>query len=252
MSELLCSDHAHGLRSHALFHGSEMYKVFGGLHENVVTGEPAWDTIIGEPIWSYLASHPERGAVFDDSMRTHQSRRLAEMAAAIDLGTPGTIVDVGGGDGALLEEALRQHPAARGILVDTPEVVDRAIERHASRPAMERCEFRGCDMFSGIPAGADVYFLKHVLHDWEDDDCLRILAAFREAMSGASVLVIMESPMGSTHSLYHGWRDLSMMVAGGRERTFEEYEDLVLRSGMAVSSRRQAAWGDAIAVTLPR
>ena len=101
-------------------------------------------------------------------------------------------------------------------------------------------------MFSEIPAGADIYLLKHVLHDWENADCERLLRNCRRAMSGNSRLVVIELPMGGAHSRHDGWRDLSMMVIGGRERMFEEYEELLSRSGMRISLRHQAAWGDVI------
>lgn len=250
LSELLRSDIAHGLHEHALFHGAEMYNALAGLHGNIVTGNPAWEAIVGKPLWSYLSERPQQGAMFDASMRSHQSDDLAEMVAACSIGAADTVVDIGGGDGALLQEVLRQHPDARGILLDTPAVIERAAARYRSAAGMDRCAFHGGDMFREIPAEADVYLLKHVLHDWENTDCGRILGSCRRAMSANSRLVVIELPMGGIHSRYDGWRDLSMMVIGGRERIFEEYEDLLSRSGMRLASRHRAAWGDVIIAKL--
>lgn len=250
LSELLRSDIAHGLHGHALFHGTEMYNVLAGLHENIVTGSPAWEAIVGKSLWLHLSEWPQQGAMFDASMRSHQSDALAEMVAACSIGATDRVVDVGGGDGALLQEVLRQHPGARCILLDTPAVIGRAVERYRSTAEMDRCVFQGGDMFSEVPAGADVYLLKHVLHDWENADCERILGSCRRAMSENSRLVIIESSMGGIHSRHDGWRDLSMMVIGGRERVFDEYEDLLSRSGMKLALRHQAAWGDVITAKL--
>lgn len=250
MSELLRSDIPHGLHGHALFHGTDMYNVLSGLYGNIVTGKPAWEAIIGKPLWSYLSERPQQGAMFDASMRNHQSDALAEMVVACSIGVSDTVVDVGGGDGALLHEVLRQHPGVQGILLDTPAVIGRAAERYRSVAGMDRCVFHGGDMFSKVPAGADVYLLKHVLHDWENSQCERILASCREAMSIDSRLIVIELPMGGVHARHDGWRDLSMMVIGGRERVFAEYEDLLRKSGMTVAARHQAEWGDVITARL--
>lgn len=249
MSELLRRDVEHSVRSHALFSGMEMYHVFGGLHDNVITGTAAWQVVKRETIWSYLSRNAESGALFDATMRSHQARDLVEMAIAVDLKPHETVVDVGGGDGALLEQLLRQQPNADAILVDRPDVVRRAESRRRADTDIARYHFYGSDIFAEIPQGAAVYLLKHVLHDWDDTDCLRLLTVCRAAMTRSSRLIIIESPLGSVQ-LHHGWRDLGMMVLGGRERTFDEYEYLVRSSGMKVVSRSQASWGDMIRVAL--
>jgi hypothetical protein len=127
--------------------------------------------------------------------------------AVIPICPANSVVDVGEGEGVLLQEVLRQHQNARGILVDAPAVVERAEERYRLQKGMDRCEFYGGDIFSDVPAGADVYLLKHVLHDWEDRDCVRIINNCRLAMSATSRLVIIETLMGSVHSRHHAWRD---------------------------------------------
>ena len=127
---------------------------------------------------SYRAAHPEEGAIFDAAMTDIMRRANAHLLAAYDFGRFATVVDVGGGRGAFLGAVLDANPEMRGILFDQPHVVDGAV-------VGERCEVVGGSFFDAVPEGADAYLLKAVLHDWEDDDALAILARCRAAIPAA-------------------------------------------------------------------
>lgn len=159
------------------------------------------------------------------------------VAAAYDFTGFRTIVDVGGGKGALLASILPSAPQARGVNFDQPAVIERARAFISAAALGERCELAAGDFFSAVPAGGDAYLLKYVLHDWPDDDCVAILRNVTRAMrEGAKVLVI-EAVIPPGNDPHPGkFMDINMLViTGGRERTADEYRDLLERSGLRMT-----------------
>jgi hypothetical protein len=192
----------------------------------------------GTDTWAYRAAHPDESAIFDAAMTDIMRRANAHLLAAYDFGRFGTVVDVGGGRGAFLGAVLAANPGMRGILFDQPHVVEGA-------EVGERCEVVGGSFFDAVPEGADAYLLKAVLHDWEDDDALRILARCRAAIPAHGALLVVERDLGAPNENADAkFSDLNMLVGvGGRERTRDEFAELCARGGFALHSATPSAIG---------
>ena len=178
--------------------------------------------------------------------------------AAYDFSAFGTVVDVGGGQGSLLSAILRATPAARGILVDLPHVVETARTLVEERGIADRCELVGGSFFESVPAGGDAYVLKWIVHDWNDADATRILRTVRAAISRAGRLIIFDGvlperittddPVSQSGTLM----DLNMLVnVTGRERTETQFRQLLAAGGFTLSSARSLPSGLGIVEGLP-
>ncbi|HEX3237789.1 MAG TPA: methyltransferase [Gaiellaceae bacterium] len=215
---------------------SEFAHLFGGVFFEATTdlgsstSEPPFPDRFGAGFWEWLANHPAERAAFDAAMAGDRGRP-AERLAALEWREGEVIVDVGGGNGALLVELLRRRPGLRGIVLDLPETVrDETV-------LGERIEFVEGSFFDSVPEG-DAYVLSGILHDWPDDDAARILRTIRSAAPPHARLLINESvirpgnePDGAK------WLDLLMLVlAGGRERDERQWRELLEGAGFQVES----------------
>jgi hypothetical protein len=197
------------------------WAAWGHLLHTVRTGENAFQAVHGMDVWEYRARHPEEGAIFDAAMTGGSRRVNAAVAAAHDFGRYGVIVDVGGGHGALLAGILARYPGVRGVVFDQPAVVAGAEP--------DGFEVVGGSFFEEVPAGADAYLLKSVLHDWEDEPAIEILRTCRRAARAGTALLVVERRLELPLTKFS---DLNMLVGpGGRERTPEEYAALLAAAG---------------------
>ncbi|WP_163505409.1 methyltransferase [Fodinicola acaciae] len=240
LADLLRSDHPERMRDALDLDGfnGRMDLAFTGLLHTVRTGQPAWETVFGAPIWDYLAANPELSATFD-AMMAGSSR--AKAVAEYDWSGVRHLADVGGGSGALLAEVLRANPGIRGTLVDLPDTVDRGRQLLTERGLADRCDFVGQSFFEPLPAGADVYVLAGVLHDWADEEAVAILRRCVDAAGPDGRVLIVESR--STQAM-DAEMDLRMLVfAGGRERDADGFGALAKAVGLRVSHVRTIAPG---------
>jgi hypothetical protein len=239
IGDCLRSDAAEPVGAWAAFVGRPYHwQAWGALLHGVRTGESPFHSVHGTDTWDYRAAHPEESAIFDAAMTDIMRRANAHLLAAYDFGRFGTVVDVGGGRGAFLGAVLETNPQMRGILFDQPHVVEGAV-------VGERCEVVGGSFFEALPEGADAYMLKAVLHDWEDDDALRILARCREATPAHGALLVVERDLGAPNENADAkLSDLNMLVGvGGRERTRDEFARLFADGGFAAVSTTPSAIG---------
>ena len=171
-------------------------------------------------------------------MTSRSSQENAAIVAAYDFAAAHMVVDVGGGQGTLLASILHAHPKARGVLFDLPHVIASARTRMESTGQAARWECVAGDFFTGVPTGGDLYLLKKVIHDWDDERAQRILTNCRTAMSDTGRLLLMEPliPPGNEAS-FNKLLDLLMLVwnAGGRERTEREHQSLLASAGFRLS-----------------
>lgn len=236
MSRYLCSSTKDNLLPLALFHGHEMYQAFWHLTDTVRTGTPAWPSLAKDSVWDYLREHPDRGALFDSTMRINHLDDIRAIVDAYDFSGISTAADIGGGSGSLLRSILSIHASIHGTLFDLPEVVARAKGSGLWDELASQCTFVSGDFFTGIPDDLDLYILMHVLHDWNDEDCIRLLTQCRTSMHSTSRLLIVESLIDDrAQQPPVTWSDLSMMIFGGRERTDGEYRELLAVAGLAVT-----------------
>jgi hypothetical protein len=210
--------------------GHAHFAAWGNLLHAVRTGESAFRSVHGADVWDYRAGHPDEGAVFDRAMTDNTRRTNRRLLAAYDFSPFATVVDVGGGHGALLAALLDAHPGMRGVLFDLPHVVAGASVDEA------RCDVIAGSFFDGVPPGGDAYVLKAIVHDWEDGEALRILQACRDAAPGHARLLVVERDLGAANENPDAkFSDLNMMIGpGGRERTREEFAALFEGAGFAL------------------
>ena len=210
---------------------------FGQLPYSVRTGKSGFERHLGMPIFDWLARNPEDASLFSETMVGFHGEEPPAVAAAYDFTGLGTIVDVGGATGNLLTTVLAAHPGTLGVLFDLPHVVRDARALIAARGLVDRVTIESGDFFVGVPTGGDVYLLSHVLHDWSEERCLAILGHCRRAMHAGSRLLIVEMVIPPGDGPHPGkLLDLMMLVGpGGRERTEQEYADLLARAGLRLA-----------------
>ncbi|MBO0707084.1 MAG: hypothetical protein J2P43_03535 [Candidatus Dormibacteraeota bacterium] len=221
----------------AIMFGSAFHRAaWTGLAESVSTGRPAFSWVHRMPAFEYLSAHPEDAAIFNAAMTTISEAFIATTLPCYDFGRFHTLVDVGGGQGALLGAILARYPGARGVLFDTPGVVEGARRALARMGVGDRSEVIPGSFFDAVPAGADAYLLSNILHDWSDDDAVQILATCRAAMGTCSTLLIFEGVLGDNPAAdpLLTLVDLEMLVTGegARQRTRQELQELFQRAGL--------------------
>jgi SAM-dependent methyltransferase len=202
------------------------------LIDGVRTGGHAFRLEHGTDPWTYRQLHPEEVPIFNRAMNSLSRQVVDSLVAAYDFSRFQTVVDVGGGGGALVAAILGQFPGVRAVLFDLPHVVADARGFIEKAGIAGRCELVGGSFFERVPSGGDAYLLKSVLHDWYDEDVERILKVCHAAMRPGAVLLVLERLLAPPNEGAEGkFSDLNMLVApGGRERTREEW-DAVLRAG---------------------
>jgi hypothetical protein len=239
LSHFLCTGVPGSIRAAIIFRGSEFFFApYGEILHSIETGQPAREKIYGMNAFEHLRGHPETARIFDDAMTNMSLMIGPAIASAYDFGAWGSVMDVGGGNGILLAEILRVHPKLRGVLADLPHVLERARERGylggelAARSAMQPCDF-----FLDVPSGCRAYVMKSVIHDWDDERAHKILVNSRRAVPKDGVLLLVDLGLTEDNLPSMGKViDIAMLVlTGGKERTIEEYRDLLAGAGFRLN-----------------
>jgi O-methyltransferase domain/Dimerisation domain len=238
MGETLRSDAPDSARDRVLAFGTPMrWRLMADLEQAVRTGRTTSRDVMGGSIWDHYTDHPVEGAEFSRAMGEVASYTSEVVAGAVDPAEQGTVLDLGGAHGDLLTGLLQRAPQATGVLFDLPQVVDRARRRVDESPVSDRLHLVGGDFFEKVPP-ADVYVLMRILHDWDDADAHRILAACRRDAPPTARMLVVETlvPDPWAPSPAHLF-DLAMLVLqGGRERTESEYRALLAGAGWQLVS----------------
>jgi hypothetical protein len=212
---------------------------WASLPHTARTGERAFDHAHGTDFFSYLMAHADYADRFNRFMSGVTGRVAGLVADGYDFGPAKTVVDVGGGAGALLRAVLRAHPHMTGTVADIAALRGLAETAIAADGLADRCAFVEADFFAAVPAGADAYLLKSVLHDWDDERAVAILATVRAAMGPHSRLLIVERAMPDTGPapMDDVMSDLTMLaMAPGRERTLAGYTALLAAAGLRLEN----------------
>lgn len=238
LGELLRTDVPDSIAAWAVFSGRPgNWLAWSGLLDSVRTGENAFQSVHNTDVWTYRANHSDESAIFDGAMSSLSRRSNAALLAAFDFGRFRTIIDVGGGNGVVLEAILTAHPNLQGVLFDQPHVVSSATVLFDQAAVADRCKVVGGNFFESVPQGGHAYLLSAVIHDWEDEAALRILTVVRRAMAGDATLLLVErlvAPANTGRDVK--FADLHMLVSpGGRERTQEEFATLLAASGFRLA-----------------
>ena len=210
---------------------------WGHLLHSARDGEPAFPNLYGTNIWEYLAAHPEESAIFGAAMTNLAAGVIEAVVQSYDFSGLSVLVDVGGGEGALLAAILAANTSLRGVLFDLPHVVAGSKDLLERAGVAERCEVVGGSFFEAVPEGADAYLLKSIIHDWDDAAAIEILRTCRAEMPDTGRLLVVERvirPGNEPDRAKFG--DLYMLVAlGGRERTVEEFRSLLAEAGFRLT-----------------
>jgi hypothetical protein len=207
----------------------------GNLDVAIRTGRSGFENAHGRSYFDYLTGERELSATYHRAMG-QLTRQVAEaVPRRYDFTGVGTVLDIGGGDGTLLASVLRHYPRARGVLFDREEAMPSAARAVERAGLTERCAVTAGDFFIGIPAGADHYLLKWILHDWDDNHAAVILHRCREALPRHGRLLIIEQLLPEHPEVVEepNLADLTMLaIYGGKERTLSEFEGLFRRTGL--------------------
>jgi len=220
----------------AMVHGELLYPIWGRLLDSVETGHRADEIALGSDSWRFMRANPELGSAFHAFMSERATRRAEGLVASYGFPDEAVVVDVGGGDGTLLELLLAAHPGLRGVLLEEASVASAAARRLDAAGLGSRCEVVSGDMFTAVPADGDFYILSVVLHDWDDEDAVRVLTRCREAMKPGSKLIIIEIVLPDSPSRLH-MTDLNLFVGlAGHERTESDWRALLEAAGFALKT----------------
>jgi hypothetical protein len=217
----------------ALLVGAEIGEAWNGLLGTVRTGVPSFEQVHGAPFFTYMDDQAQMRAVFDRSQSCDLQLALDQILTAVAFSDHATIVDVGGGDGALLGRILTAAPQTTGILFDLPGMVPSAEQILSASGHAGRYQVVGGDFFTQVPSGGDLYLLREILHDWDDARCLDILRTCRSAMKPDSRLLIIERTAAAElrtdpDAQLTALMDLYMMsVLRGEERTVADFERML-------------------------
>jgi C-methyltransferase len=244
LAEPLRSDGSASMRGGTRFYGSPQHREhWSYLVDSVKTGRPSVPTLRGQEFFDYLAGEPDLGRLFDQAMTGVSELAVGPIVAGYDFSGYSTIVDVGGGHGRLLAAVLAATPAARGVLYDQLHVVADAPTLLQQHGIDGRVRIESGSFLETVPAGGDLYVLKLIIHDWPDEQAVKILRNVRDAAGPGGTVLLVEQVIPTHDREFLGkWADLEMLLCfGARERTAAEYRDLLDRAGLQLTRVVQTA-----------
>ncbi|WBF45729.1 methyltransferase [Serratia rubidaea] len=238
----------------------EMGQAWRGMASTIRTGASSFQEQYGTTLFEYFEAHPERRAIFDRSQDMGLDLEIPEILEYINLHDGETLVDIGGGSGHLLTHMLEKWPNSRGLLFDLPVATDIARQRLNQRGKTDRIEIIAGDFFQALPNNGSVYLLSHVLHDWSDEDCRKILATCRKNMPDNALLIVIDliinDDEGAQANTTGAMMDLYMLslfgVIGGKERNESEFRALIEPSGFTVEQVKRLPSGNGIIYAYPQ
>ncbi len=208
------------------------FRIYAETMHSVKTGQPCADRVLGKPIFDYFPTDREESDVFNAAMISMTAMIIPAVLEAYDFSGIGTLVDVAGGHGSVLTAILEKHPRMRGVLFDLEHVVAGAKPRIERLGLSGRVQLASGDFFHSVPAGADAYVMKHIIHDWDDARALTILKNCRKASPQAKVILLEAVLPPGNDPDFGKLLDLEMLtVPGGRERTEDEFRSLFGQAG---------------------
>jgi hypothetical protein len=210
------------------------YKLFGKVLHSVNTGRTACEATFGKPFFEFLESDNDASRMFQAGLASRTRIDIEALLEAYDFSSFERIVDVGGGNGALLSTILTRYERPTGVLLERSPAIQAAKAGRGG--VLPRCELVQGDFFNDVPAGGDLYILKLVLHDWNDTDAIRILRCCRSSMATGSRLLVIEGLISRNTENLTNFTDLNMLVTvGGIERTESQYRSLMHQAGLALN-----------------
>jgi len=239
-------DHPDSMHPRLLLNGEVHYALWTEILETVRTGESASQRRFGMPFYDYLANNPAVGALFDRTMASAVRYRHRPAVDAYDFGQFRTMVDVGGGNGALMVEIMTTYPHPTGIVFDVPRLAAGARKTIAAAGLTARCRFVGGNAFEEVPASGDAYILSAVVSSWEDDEAIVPLQHCRKVIAPQGKLLLVDWIMPAADEPREAFRfwdtvttDLIMLATIGRRgriRTRAEFQALLRAAGFTLTA----------------
>ncbi len=245
LSRVLVSDRTPTLREWVRYLNLDSTQAgWAAIAESIRTGEPGFPLASGRSIWQHFTDHPEEERIFAGAMRNFTMLDLPLVVGGYPWPDEGTVCDVGGGVGALLAGILAAKSGLRGVCVDAPGVLEAAEPYLRAAGVRGRVELRPGDMFERVDAQADVFLLRNILHDWDDERCVHVLATVRAAMRpGARVVVVEVIQEPNRPDPFASLSDIHMLAEtdGGRERSISELQALFRAAELEPGAVRRTA-----------
>lgn len=237
LAEPLQTDVPGSKRALALMSGDEQFQAWAEIEYSIRTGKKAFDKVFGKPVFDYLGENPEKAKIFDAAMVGIHGRESDAILDAYDFSGIELVADIGGGNGSQISGILKRRTSMRGILFDLPHVIERAKGNIESAGLGDRCQLVSGSFFDEVPAGADAYLMRHIIHDWDEEKCLTILRNCHRAMPDTGRLLVVESVIPAGNEPFGGkFLDLVMLlIPGGKERTEDEYRELFAQGGFELT-----------------
>ena len=239
------------LRGTVITLGEIHYQACGSLLYSVQTGCPAFHRVFGTPLFSYLEQNPDASDSFNCGMSNLAAMLAYALLVAYDFANVSWMVDVGGGEGKLLEKILEFHPELNGVVFDSASTIENVIRKSGTST---RCAYLEGDFFESVPQGAGLYLLCGVIHDWDDEHASRILRNCRRATAQNGRLLLVETVVPSTNSAdFSKLLDLNTLAMnGGRERTKAEFSALLEDAGYKLTRVSSTLAPQSIIEAVPR
>jgi hypothetical protein len=238
LAALLRSDVPNSMHDFAIMMGEEwLWAAWGELMYSVKTGGVAHDKVQGMGSFEFFTKNKEAGKVFNRAMNNLSLTVTPAIVEAYDFSGVGKLVDIAGGHGILLAGILKANPQVQGILFDLPTVIEGAGELLEREGVSNRVKLVSGDFFHSVPAGANVYMMKHIIHDWDDERSIKILQNIRSAMNENGKVLILEIvvPEGNEPSPSKALDLMMLVMEGGKERTKDEYRTLLAAAGFKLT-----------------
>lgn len=238
-SHLLRKNAKGSLASYALWYGDELYLASSHLLTSVVTGKRGFDRHFGADYFTYVSRHPEASRIFNEAMSGVSQLQGEAVLEAYDFAPFRVVADVGGGEGKILRMVLDRFPDTQGVLFDQAHVISDGVDKGLWAPYAARVSLTPGDFFQSDLPSADAYVMKYILHDWDDEHCVRLLRNLKRSMLPGSRLIILEQVLSDELNVpqFAKVNDLFMHVTfGSKERTRGEFTTLLDEAGFRLES----------------
>lgn len=240
LGQLLGSRSPHSMQTAAILLTEYHADIWAKLDDALVGGT-AFDALKGEPLFHWLAKHPDEGARFQRMMQEVHGPETPAIVGAYDFSRSQHMIDIGGGNGSLLSAILATYPGQRATLFDLPEGI--AAAKRGEGGPLPGVALAAGDVFEAVPEGGDLYLVRHLLHDYPDEDAVKILRNIRRAMRPDARVLVLEKPVPVDDTPGPGrWLDLHvMLLTGGAERTLKEYSALFDQANLRLARNMPTA-----------
>ncbi len=218
--------------------GEDHYDAWGNMMHALKTGETAFEDTFKMPVWDFYAQNPENGRIFGEAMNSLTQVENASIVGSYDFASSGTVIDVAGGDATLLTTILAANPGTKGVLFEMPHLMEAAQKNIGAAQLSNRCQCTSGDFFKSVPGGGDLYILKWIIHDWDNQRSIEILENCRKAMPENSKLLLIEILIPGPNVPHFGkFIDLNMLImTGGHERTEEDFKKILDAAGFKITN----------------